>query len=49
MLNMKTTVTPVITGATGTTSETLRQYLSNISGKYKIKELKEQPHCALHT
>jgi hypothetical protein len=30
--NVKTKVTPVITGVTGTISESLRQYLSNIPG-----------------
>jgi hypothetical protein len=33
MWNMKAKVIPVITGATGTISESLRQYLSNIPGK----------------
>ena len=32
---------PVITGATGTTSKSLRQYLSNILGKHEIKELQK--------
>ena len=32
-------VLPVIKGATGTVSESLRQYLSNIPGKHEIKEL----------
>jgi hypothetical protein len=38
-------VIPVIIGVTGTISESLRQYLSNIPGKHKIKELqkKKQP------
>jgi len=40
MWNMKAKVIPVINGgATGTISESLRQYLSNISGKHRIKEL----------
>jgi hypothetical protein len=34
-------VIPVITGATGTTSKSLRQYLSNIPGKREIKELQK--------
>jgi uncharacterized protein YycO len=33
-----TKVIPIITGATGTISKSLRQYLSNIAGKHKIKE-----------
>jgi hypothetical protein len=32
-------VIPVITGATGTISKSLRHYLCNIPGKHKIKEL----------
>ena len=49
MWNVKTKVIPVIIGATGTISESLRQYLSNIPGKHKIKELQKTPYCALHT
>ena len=49
MWNVKATVIPVITGATGTISKSLRQYLSNIPGKHEIKELQKQPHWALHT
>jgi hypothetical protein len=37
--NVKATVKPVIIGATGTISKSLRQYLSNASGKHKIKEI----------
>ena len=33
MWNVKAKVIPVITGATGTISKSLRQYLSNITGK----------------
>ena len=40
---------PVIIGATGTISESLRQYLSNVRGKHEIKELqKKQPYWALN-
>jgi hypothetical protein len=39
MWNVKTKVIVVITGVTGTISESLRQYLSNIPGKNEIKEL----------
>jgi hypothetical protein len=39
MWNVKTNVIPVITGATGTISKSLRKYLSNIPGIYEIKEL----------
>ena len=37
--NVTEKVMPLITGATGTTSKSLRQYLSNLPGKHKIKEL----------
>jgi len=39
MWNLKANVMPVISGATGTISKSLRQYLSNIPGKHEIKEL----------
>jgi len=39
--NVKAKVIPVITGATGTISKSLRQYLGNIPGKYEIKELQK--------
>ena len=46
MWNVKTKVMPVITGATGTISNSFRKYVSNIPGKHEVKEL----HCtALHT
>ena len=38
---MKAKVISVITGANGTISKSLRQYLSNIPGKYEIKELQK--------
>jgi hypothetical protein len=34
-------VIPGIRGATGTISQSFRQYLSNIPGKHEIKELKK--------
>jgi hypothetical protein len=43
--NVKAKVIPVIRGATGTISESLRQYLSNILGKQKIKEGEGKPYC----
>ena len=49
MWNVKAKVIPAIMGAAGTISVSFRQYLSNITGKYKIKELQKQPHWALHT
>ena len=39
MSNVTSKVIPVITGAAGTISESLIQYLSNIPGKHEIKEL----------
>jgi hypothetical protein len=39
----------VITGASRATSNSLRQFLSNILEKYEIKEKKKQPYWALHT
>jgi hypothetical protein len=39
MWNVKTNVIPVIIGATGTISKSLRKYLCNIPGKHEIKEI----------
>jgi hypothetical protein len=41
MWNVTAKVIPVITGATGTISKSLRQYLSNIPAKHEIKELQK--------
>ena len=41
MWNVKTKVIPVIIGATGTTSKTLRKYVSNTPGKHEVKELQK--------
>ena len=41
MWNVKTKVIPVIIGASGTISKSLRQYLNNIRGKQEIKELQK--------
>ena len=41
MWNVKTKVIPVIIGATGTISKTIRKYVSNISGNYEVKELQK--------
>jgi len=41
MWNVKAEVIPVITGATGTISISLRQYMSNIKGKHEIKEIQK--------
>jgi len=39
--HVKAQVIPVITGATGTFSQSFRQYLSNIPGTHEIKELQK--------
>ena len=44
MWNVKAKVIPVITGANGTTSKSLRQYLSNIPGMHETEELKKDRH-----
>jgi hypothetical protein len=49
MWNVKIKVIPVITGATGTISESLRQCLSNVTGKNEITELRKRPYWALHS
>jgi hypothetical protein len=41
MWNVNAKMIPIITGATGTISESLRQYLSNILGKQEIKEMQK--------
>jgi pectate lyase len=41
MLNVKTKVTAVIIGATGTISTSFRKYVSNIPGKHEVKELQK--------
>jgi hypothetical protein len=41
MWNVKTKVTPVIIGATGTISKSFRKYFSGIPGKQDIKELQK--------
>ena len=41
MWNVKTSVIPVIIGATGTVSKSFRKYLSNVPGKLQIKELQK--------
>jgi hypothetical protein len=41
MWNVKTKVTPVIIGATGTISKSIRKYFSSITEKHGIKELQK--------
>jgi hypothetical protein len=49
MWNVKTRVTQVVIGATGTISKSFRKYVSNIPGNHEVSELQEQPYWALHT
>jgi len=37
-MKCKTKVIPVIIGATGTISKSLRKYVSNITGKHEVNE-----------
>ena len=46
--NVKPKMIPVINGATGTISKSLRQYLSNISGKHEINLLKPSVFFSYH-
>ena len=46
---MNAKVIPVITGATGTISKSLGQYLSNIPGKQEVKEMQKNSHIGLCT
>jgi hypothetical protein len=41
MWNVKTKVTPVIIGATGTISKSFGKYSSSVPGKHDIKELQK--------
>ena len=41
MWKVKTRVTPVIIGATGTISRSFRKYASNIPGNHEVKELQK--------
>ena len=49
MWNVTAQLIPVRAVPTGTISESLIQYLSNIPGKNEIKEPQKQPYWALHT
>ena len=39
----------IIIGATGNISKSLRQYLSNMQERTKLRTCKKQPYWALHT
>jgi hypothetical protein len=41
MWNVKTKVMPVIIGATGSISKSIRKYLSIVLGKHEVKELQK--------
>jgi hypothetical protein len=41
MWNVKTTVMPIITGATGAVSKSFRKYVSTIPGNHEVRELQE--------
>jgi hypothetical protein len=41
MWNVKAEVIPIITGAAGTISESLRHYLNNTTGEQEIKEIQK--------
>jgi hypothetical protein len=49
MWNVKAKVLPVITGATGTISKPLRQYMCIIPGEHKIKELPKKKKAIIDT
>jgi hypothetical protein len=42
MWNMKCFIVPVITGATGTVSKGLNEYLETVAGKHSIDSLQKQ-------
>jgi len=41
MWNVKTKVIPIVIEATGIISKSFRKYVSNIPGKYDVKELQK--------
>ena len=49
MWKLKAKLMTVIIEATGAISKSIRQYLSNIPGKQKIKEMQKFLYWALHT
>ena len=42
MWNVKTKVIPVTIGANGTVSKSLKQYLSNVTGRHAVKEIQKK-------
>ena len=49
MWNVKAKVIPVVIGAAGTISKSLRQYVSNVSGKTKLRDYKTHTGHCTHT
>jgi hypothetical protein len=49
MWNVKTKVTPVITGTTGTISQSFRKYLSSVPGKARYQGTAENSHSGHST
>jgi hypothetical protein len=47
--HVEANVIPVIIGATGTISKSLREYLRNINAKNEIRNYRKLPYLALHT
>ena len=48
MWDVREKVIPVITGAAGTISKSLRQYLGNVPEKHEIKELQKKNNHIVH-
>ena len=48
MWSVKTKVIPVIIGATGTISKSIRKYVSNIPGNHEVKELQKKNSYIRH-
>jgi hypothetical protein len=49
MWNVSAKMILVIIGATGTISESFRQYLRNVDREHEIKKVEKQPYWTLHT
>ena len=45
--DVKAEMIPVIKGATGTISKSFRKYLSNLQGKYVIKEVQKKKNSCI--
>jgi hypothetical protein len=49
MLNVKTSVIPVIIRATGTISNSFRKYVTTIPGNHEVSNYRKLPYWALNT